>query len=162
MRGMRHSSTMPLMFAILIMVQGCDRVPKSPSTVKAAGQNPLVRDVDQIESEVRLAAANKRIEELERKVDALEATPGKLDLDLLTQRVTALEVKANDAGALAPQAALPKEKPGASRSTGKAAARSDIDARRTPASTSTFKLPDLETRVRPATPAEAKAFSPGK
>lgn len=158
---MYHLSKVPLVFAILILVQACDQVPKSPATKNSSDQNLLAKDVDQLESGVRLAAANKRIDELERKVDELEATPEKLDLDLLSQRVTALEVKANDTISIVPQTPLAKEKPATPQSTERAA-RSDANARQTPASASTFKLPDLENRARPATPAEAKAFPPRK
>ena len=47
-----------------------------------------------MEADIRIAAANKRIDELERQVGALQATPEKLDLDLLTRRVETLEAKA--------------------------------------------------------------------
>jgi uncharacterized coiled-coil protein SlyX len=114
-----------------------------------------VQDIKQAEYEVRLAAANKRIDELERKVGALEVTPEKLDLDLLTQRVTALEVNAGDAVVQVPMIA-----PAAAKvRSGGNAPRAGGEAGRRPAGVPKLNLPDLENRPRPATPSEVKAFS---
>lgn len=111
-----------------------------------------------MESGVRLAAANRRIDELERKVGALEATPEKLDLDLLAQRVTALEVNAISKPALAfrgvPAADVTR--------SDNVLSQTGNEARRAPASRSKLTLPELESRPRLASPAEAQAFSPRK
>jgi len=80
--------------ACLTLMAGCDQ-PSSSTVVKAkATQDPIAADVDRMEADIRIAAANKRIDELERQVGALQATPEKLDLDLLTRRVETLEAKA--------------------------------------------------------------------
>ena len=77
----------------LILVSGCDRT-SSPTPANATvAQDPIAADVDRMQADIRIAAANKRIDELERQVGALQATPDKLDLDLLTRRVEALEAK---------------------------------------------------------------------
>lgn len=109
-----------------------------------------------MEAGIRIAAANKRIDELERKVSALEATPEKIELDLLTQRVTALEVKALTGQATEPQGAPDPRTPSSDT------LRSGTGARRAPTGNPKLTLPELDNRPRQATPAEAKAFSSGK
>ncbi len=84
--------------ACLILVAGCDQVSTStptptPTPTPAAAKDPITADVDRMEAGIRIAAANKRIDELERQVAALQATPEKLDLELLANRVAALEAK---------------------------------------------------------------------
>ncbi|MDQ0836967.1 hypothetical protein [Sphingomonas faeni] len=157
---MPHLRIAALLVVCSIIVQACDRIPTTPTATKAAEQDPIVQDLDRLEAGVRIAAANKRIDDLEHKVGELESTPEKLDLDLLTSRVTALEVKANGA-ALASDMLLPKEKPSLSTSTG-AEPQARKNTRQTPKRTSVLNLPELESRPRLATPAEAKAFAPGK
>lgn len=116
-----------------------------------------MQDLERLEARVRIAAANKRIDELERKVGELEDTPEKLELDLLTNRVTALEVKAGgpllasetpplkeDFSLLPPTGTSPKQR----KSLRQPAKR-----------VSPLNLPDLENRSRLATSAEANAFS---
>lgn len=78
--------------ACLILVAGCDQASTSTPT-PAAAKDPITADVDRMEAGIRIAAANKRIDELERQVAALQATPQKLDLELLANRVAALEAK---------------------------------------------------------------------
>lgn len=80
--------------ACLILVAGCDQplTPK-PAATKVT-RDPITADVNRLEAGIRIAAANKRIDELERQVGALQATPEKLDLELLTNRVEALEARA--------------------------------------------------------------------
>lgn len=104
---------------------------------------------------IRIAAANKRIDELERKVSTLEATLETIDLDLLTQRVTALEVKSAGAEAVASQTApaLKATQPISGTQ------RSGSQARRLPAGKYKLPLPELENRPRLAPPAETKSFS---
>ena len=127
-----------------------------PSKPKSASVgDPVAQDIKQIEYGVRLSAANKRIEELERKVGALENTPEKLDLDLLTQRVTAIEIKSNDA--LAPVFTIPQVT-GKAQSLGSApSASGEVPQARI--RWPKLNLPDLEKGARPATSSEAKAFS---
>jgi hypothetical protein len=136
----------------------CNESPVPQGAKRASPEDPVTQDIKQIEYGVRLAAANKRIDELERKVRALETTPEKLDLDLLTQRVTRLEV--NSAGG---EASVPKIKPTKNASQPVGGTRRESGVVRRPSATSPkLSLPELENRPRLATPAEAKAFSPEK
>jgi hypothetical protein len=160
MRSMRHLPKCLLPLVLLILVEGCDRLPTSGVAKTSANQEPLVRDVERLESDVRIAAANKRIDELERKLGELEATPEKLDLDLLTSRVTALELNAGGA-ASTPATPLVKESPGASHISGGEPERAG-DARKTSKRSSTLNLPELESRPRLVTPGEARDLAPKK
>jgi hypothetical protein len=136
----------------------CDQIPKAPASKSAEAIDPLAGDLDRMEAGIRIAAANKRIDELDRKVGALEATPEKVDLELLTQRVTALEVKSAGDGAPTSQAAPAAEAAQPTRST----PRTGSKAARSPVVNSRLTLPELENRPRLATPAETKSFSPVK
>jgi predicted small lipoprotein YifL len=152
---MRTALTAPLALACLLSLMGCNRDPAVQSTKTASADHPVTQDIKQIEYGVQLAAANKRIDELERKVGALENTPERLDLDLLTQRVTVLEVKSSDAKA--PVGTI-------ARATGKAqsvsgAPRASGGVPRAQTTEPKLNLPDLEKGARPATPSEAKTFS---
>lgn len=150
-----------LPLTVLILVSGCGQASKKRATEKASDQDVVAQDIDKLESGVRIAAANKRIDELERKVGELETTPEKLNLDLLTQRVTALEVKANGSSASNTETSIPSDQPNNGRPTSSAAQQSPA-TKRPPTRSSTLNLPDLEKGPRLATPTEAKAFSPGK
>ena len=142
----------------LLSLGACERQPASSVVKAASAPNPIEQDVRQMQYDIRLAAADKRIEELERQVGALQATPEKLDLNLLTQRVVELEAKASGAVSVpspsAPATAAP-------RSNG-SEKRTSNDIRKTPPAPSRLSLPSLERRPQVATPAEAKAFSSGK
>lgn len=94
MQTMTHFHRAILSLACLTLMAGCDQPPSSPVAKAKATQDPIAADVDRMEADIRIAAANKRIDELERQVGALQATPEKLDLDLLTRRVETLEAKA--------------------------------------------------------------------
>lgn len=153
---MHHVSRVALSFAVLVSAGACDRIQKVPESKNASAVDPVAADIDRMEAEVRIAAANKRIDELERKVGALEATPEKIDLELLTQRVTALEVKSGSDQATEAQVAP------APRTPSSDTPRSETGVRRAPTKNPKLTLPDLENRPRQATPAEAKAFSSGK
>lgn len=148
-------------FTVLVTVTACNPVQKPPSAKQASDQDPIVQDLDKFEASVRIAAANKRINELERKVGELEATPEKLNLDLLNQRVTLLEVKDNEARALLSETSSTNDKNVGSRPTSSATRPGSI-VQKAPTRSSSFKLPDLEHRPRLATPGETKAFSSGK
>lgn len=116
-----------------------------------------MQDLDRLEAGVRIAAANKRIDELERQVGALQATPEKLDLDLLTRRVEALEVKANGSTSDLTESSI-SDTSGTSRSSLSAAPtpeRAATPAKRKPAPTP----PDAKARPRLATPDEIKGFT---
>ena len=143
------------LLACLIFLIGCDQRRTQPAVKAATHEDPLVQDIKQMEYGVRLSAAAKRIDELERKVAALEATPEKLDLELLTQRVTALEVKSVGDEATVSQAA-PASKASQPMS---GTPRTGSESRRSPNGNSKLTLPELENRPHLATPAEAKAFS---
>lgn len=158
---MRHLLIILLSFASLSYLSACDRMSPPSAEKKGSSQEKLVGELDRMESDVRIAAANKRIEDLERKVGELEATPEKVDLDLLTQRVTALELKADSPSVLDMDTPPPRERSSGSQPTGNAL-RSNLNSRRTPALPSRLSLPDLETHARLATPAEEKAFAKGK
>jgi hypothetical protein len=150
-----------LSLTVLVAVAACNPVPKSSSAKKVSDQDPIVQNLDEFEGTVRIAAANKRIDELEKKVGELEATPDKLDLDLLNQRVTALEVKKNETSALLPEMPSPNGNTIGPRPTA-SAARQTSNTQKIPMRSSTFKLPDLEHKPRLATPVETEAFSSGK
>lgn len=155
---MRTTLIAPLILACLLSLGACNRNPASNSGKSVSANDPVAQEIKQIEYGVRLAAANKRIDELERKVGALETTPEKLDLDLLTQRVTTLEVKSTGGEALALQVGPADNASQPVRGT----RLENGEVRRPFAVSSKLNLPELENRPRMATPAEAKAFSPGK
>ena len=154
---MRHLS-IAVLSSILVSLGACDQPPKAPASKRAAAVEPLAGDLDRMEAGIRIAAANKRIDELEHKVGALEATPEKVDLDLLTQRVAALEVKSAGDTETASQAVPPAKTPQPINSP----SRTGSEARKSPIVNSKLILPELESRPRLATPAEAKSFSPGR
>jgi BMFP domain-containing protein YqiC len=142
----------------LVSLESCDQRSTPSAANKASGKNVVVQDINEFESGVRLAAANKRIDELEQKVGALEATPEKLDLDLLSQRVTALEARGSGDVVSAPTTSPAADVP----QSGRSAPRTGVEVRPSTARSSNLNLPELEPRLRLATPTEAKAFSPAK
>lgn len=101
---MHHVSRVALSFAVLVSAGACDRIQKAPESKNAAAVDPVAADMDRMEAGIRIAAANRRIDELERKVGALKATPEKVDLELLTQRVAAFEAKSAGDQVTEPQA----------------------------------------------------------
>jgi hypothetical protein len=155
---MHNLLTALLSFVCLLSLGACDQR-RNPSAAKSPSmENPIVQETSQFESEVRLAAANKRIDELELKVHALEATPEKLDLDLLTQRVTALEVKSSGAAA-AVSNMVPGNNAMQALRPPSGAARVARGARQAPAGSSKLNLPDLENRPRSGTSLGATSTS---
>lgn len=87
----------PLLLALLAApLAGCDR-PAGKAVPDAASPNArdaaLAQDVAGLGTDVRLAQATKRIDELEREVAHLKSTPATLNLDLLDQRVQAIEAR---------------------------------------------------------------------
>jgi hypothetical protein len=151
---MRNLPIALLSVIYLLSLGACER--PAPSVAKsAAAEYLVVQDINQIETRARLAAANNRIDEVEPKVGEMEATPEKLDLDLLSQRVTALEGKTSGDTALVPEispgSGVPRSASGARRA--------GSEPQRAPTQRLKLNLPELENRLRLAAPAEAKSFS---
>jgi uncharacterized coiled-coil protein SlyX len=157
---MPHFSKAMLLFACLCSVAGCDRPSPHAAATKNSSQDPIARDVENMEAEVRISAATKRIDELERQVGELQSTPEKLDLELLTNRVTALEASqtgitadpdASSTNATPVPLAVPAPLP-----------RANGSKQTSPKRSSSLKLPELEARPRVATPDETKSFTRAK
>ena len=81
-------------FAVLLGLVGCDSDSRSPSKAPSTVLQDvaLEKDVSGLETTVRLAAANKRIDALQSEVDALRVNPQTLDMTMLKQRLEALEL----------------------------------------------------------------------
>jgi uncharacterized coiled-coil protein SlyX len=158
MRDMFKPAKVLLPVIGLLSLGACDQQPASPVAKIAPAPNPIEQDVKQMQYDIRLAAADKRIEELERQVGALDATPEKLDLNLLTQRVAELEANAGGAVSV-PSPSAPATVAPRSNGSGK---RKSNDVRKTSPAPSRLSLPSLERRPQIATPGEAKAFTSGK
>jgi uncharacterized coiled-coil protein SlyX len=156
---MPHFSKAMLSFACLCSMAGCDRPSPHAAATKNSSRDAIAREVDNMEAEVRIAAATKRIEELERQVGELQSTPEKLDLELLTSRVTALEAR-QTGNAASPDASPTKAAPVPAVSA--PIPRANGSKQDAPRRSSSLKLPELETRSRSATPDETKSFTRGK
>ena len=140
-------------FAVLLGLAGCDSDSRSPSKAPSTVVQDvaLEKDVSGIETTVRLAAANKRIDALQSEVDALKVNPQTLDMTMLKQRLEAVELvvytsttnhQGADAGATS---ASPSAK----------AATPDVKSTQ-------VRKASRDSRVsRVATKAEAEAFSKG-
>jgi len=127
----------------LILMAGCDQTSASTPTTAKAVEDPLKADLEQMEASIRIAAANKRIDELERQVGALQATPEKLDLSLLTARVATLEAKAGD-DAPSPEKPLGQTTSGVGQ--GPWSGMLSDTPRQVQRQTPKLSLPELETR----------------
>lgn len=143
--------------ACLIAVTGCDQASSFKPAMAKADKDPITADIDLMQAEIRIAAANKRIDELERQVGELQATPEKLDLELLTRRVATLETM--DDGVIAiPVTSSEKSTPSLDQ-----APRSLTKATKTPQDkqqqTSKSSMPNIEIKSRLATTSEAKEFN---
>lgn len=149
-----------MLLASVISLAACNAAPKPAEVKGKPDRDAVAEDLARLDAGVRIAAANKRIDELERQVGELQSTPEKLDLELLTNRVTALEVQASSAASQA-SVAPPKDAPAAARTTSRDAQQSEY-ARQSARRTQKLTLPELESRPRLATPAEVKAFTPRK
>jgi TolA-binding protein len=91
----------------LVSVAACSgAAPADPAEGERTARIELFRNelkqVTTVERDVRLDALERRIAELEGEVGVLKANPERIDLDLLTQRMTALEVRALSAAPAAP------------------------------------------------------------
>ena len=95
-----HAST--YLFAALLLLVGCDTGDRTPSKRPDAPQRPEVgaantaieRDVASIKENAQIAAVNKRLDELEAEVSALKTNSQTIDIDLLKQRLAAVETAA--------------------------------------------------------------------
>jgi len=149
----------------LLSLSGCDRVGQTPTKASSTTtQNVGIEaDVAVMEQGVRLAAANKRIDELEARVEALKTNPQSIQVDLLKQRLEAIEkivyarnyVGSDTVGHVhsnsAPDRTGATVRPNATTVTSRTA--TDPKQQRK----TTVKLPTS----RPATTAEAEAFTKG-
>lgn len=161
MSCVRQPLNILLSFSVLLMLQACGNPSTSEKPADTSRKTKIEQDMSKFEDGLRIAAANKRIDELDRKVAELEAAPEKLDLDVLSRRVSTLELKANADAAFVAVAPSSENRMGVYHSD-RNAIRPDTNARQLPKRPPSLKLPDLETRPRLATPAEAKAFTPNK
>ena len=151
---MQHFSRLSLPFVCLIVLAGCDPAPTA--NTKSPAQKSIEADVGQVEEDVRLAAANKRIDELERQVAELQSTPEKLDLQMLSKRVDLLEAVTQGSAAGQTRADtpdLPDAKPNAKQPSQSSSATPIVPRR---SANPLLQTPDTQTRL--ATPEEAKAF----
>lgn len=141
----------------MVAVSGCDQ-PSSfkPATAKVA-QDPVTADIDRMQAQIRIAAANKRIDELERQVAELQAAPEKLDLELLTRRVATLETM--DHGDMAVLGTSPGKLTPSPNQGPRPFPRATEARQDKPQKASKLNIPELETRSRLATTDEAKAFN---
>jgi len=89
----------PIVAAICLLSGACNQ-PATPaaqsrtSSAEARENAAVEQDVANIQAGVLRDTNVQRLNELERRIAQLESTPDKLDLELLTSRVQALEVKA--------------------------------------------------------------------
>lgn len=101
----------------------------APTATKAAGDAAIERDVASIRADVTRTSETQRLNELERRIGRLEATPDKLDLELLATRVQALEGRAGIDG-LGTPVALPGTPPAPARTP--SPAKAPTSARKPP------------------------------
>jgi hypothetical protein len=83
----------PISAAALLFLTACgpsSSMPAKPPNMTAS-HAALIEDTASIEANVRLAAANKRIDDLTAEVDTLRTNPQTIELELLKQRLEALE-----------------------------------------------------------------------
>lgn len=84
--------------ALALFPAACDRQPggdPAPRTTPAANaaMSGEARQIDALETRIRLEQAEKRIADLERQVGELRDNPQTLDLDLLRKRLEAVEAR---------------------------------------------------------------------
>jgi TolA-binding protein len=156
---MFHLKKLLLPLVGVALISACDQFPMPPAPGNSTRSEPIVQNVEEIEAGVRLAEADKRIADLERKVSELEATPQTLALDVLKQRVAALEAEVADKESIAQARSLVPEQLKKRLSTDTSPVLPGRILGRSPTPTSKLNLPDLERKPRPATNAEEKAFA---
>lgn len=155
---MFHLKKLLLPLVGVVLISACDQFPMPPAPENPTRSEPIVQNVEEIEARVRLAEANKRIADLERKVSELEATPQTLALDVLKQRVAALEAEVADKESLAQARSLvPEQLKRLSTDTSPGLPGRNLG--RSPTPTSKLNLPDFEKNSRPATNAGEKSFA---
>jgi hypothetical protein len=131
------------LLSVLLALCGCGSQPHASKQEHRSATEAIERDVTAIEGGVRLAAANKRIDDLERQVADLKTNSQTIELDLLKARVETIETKIyakTDAG-VSPSAALIVP---TARAIAPPASRGGQGQR--------LILPELETAGRPVTP----------
>jgi uncharacterized lipoprotein YajG len=81
--------------AALLFLGACNIGSGTPSksTKMVSGDEAIDRDASAIEVNVRLSAANKRIDDLEAKIEFLKTNSQSIDLELVKKRLEALEAK---------------------------------------------------------------------
>ncbi|MGC5799141.1 hypothetical protein [Sphingomonas sp. NFX23] len=156
---MFHLKKLLLPLVGVALISACDQFPMPPAPGNSTRSEPIVQNVEEIEAGVRLAEADKRIADLERKVSELEATPQTLALDVLKQRVAALEADVADKESIAQARSLVPEQLKKRLSTDTSPVLPGRILGRSPTPTLKLNLPDLERKPRPATKAEEKAFA---
>ncbi|NTS64136.1 hypothetical protein HRV97_03040 [Sphingomonas sp. HHU CXW] len=82
-----------------------------PTNVAAAEVAALKSDIAGVEDNVLREALTRRVDDLDKRVGALEAAPQQVDLDLLNQRVQALEGKSSVSDLAVGSVPLPKATP---------------------------------------------------
>lgn len=156
---MFHLNKLLLPLVGVALISACDQFPMPPAPGNSTRSEPIVQNVEEIEAGVRLAEADKRIADLERKVSELEATPQTLALDVLKQRVAALEADVADKESIAQARSLVPEQLKKRLPTDTSPVLPGRILGRSPTPTSKINLPDLERKPLPATNAEEKAFA---
>lgn len=154
---MTYFSKTIMSLACLILVAGCDQAPTPTPAATKVAEDPITADVDRMEAGIRIADANKRIDELERQVGALQATPEKLDLELLTNRVEALEAKAGGDMTI-PVTSSERSVPRVDQAT-RPISRASENRQDKPQKSSKLSMPELEPKSRLATTSEANEFN---
>lgn len=132
-------------FAFLASCNGPDRTPSED--VSNVATQAIQDDVAGIEQNVRLAAANKRIDALQAEVAALKVNPQTIEVALLKQRLEAVETAVYARGDDRPDqaAAAGKDTPPVIATKPKPARQAPLEAR----------------PARPATKGEQEAFAKG-
>ncbi len=143
--------TRPFTPAMLFTLTACGAISGTPDQApgKTTQNIAIEKDVASIEQSVRIAAANKRIDELQAEVEALRMNPQTIEIATLKQRLEAVESDVYARNDDRPDPAAPSlKKPMSAVGTANAA----TPARKTVPSAPTTKL---------ASKAEADAFSKG-
>ena len=96
--AMRPARWLPIL-AATCLISSCGQptgatqdVPTNPAANDVAAMR---NDIAAVEDRVTRETLTRRVDALEKRVGMLEVTPEKIDLDLLTQRVQALEAKSS-------------------------------------------------------------------
>lgn len=137
-----------------LALSACDqpRSPDTPTAVDPTEKAKAEQDVSGVLADARLALAEKRIAELQQKLDEMAITPQSMEIDLLKSRLAAVEAATFAKDAQPPaSAASPAPVP---RGTAEAGQKTTA---RTP-----LRLRELEPATRPAPQAEKAASGDGR